>query len=123
MRILWKVLKIVQNRNKLIDLFIGNISNAIVHEILEKAIDVENISKKYEKESETSINKAKQYREKINPVNKVLPEKDAKYVKDKIIKNVRNELNLRIKRGYENINFDLIDKFVKKILKDMAIIK
>ena len=28
-----------QNRNKLIILFIGNVSNAIVHEILEKAIN------------------------------------------------------------------------------------
>lgn len=28
-----------QNRNKLIELFIGNIVNAIVHDILEKAID------------------------------------------------------------------------------------
>ena len=39
-----------QNRNKLRELFIGNISNSIVHRILEKAIDDENIRKYYDKE-------------------------------------------------------------------------
>ncbi len=39
----------VQNRNKLIDLFIGNISNSIVHKILEKAIDNKEIASKYER--------------------------------------------------------------------------
>ena len=31
----------IQNRNKLIELFIGNLSNAVVHKILEKAIENE----------------------------------------------------------------------------------
>ena len=53
-----------QNRNKLIDLFIGNISNSVVHEILEKAIDNEEISRRYEKELTTSLEIAKKYREK-----------------------------------------------------------
>jgi len=39
-----------QNRNQLIELFIGNITNAIVHRILERAIDKEEIADKYRKE-------------------------------------------------------------------------
>jgi len=34
-----------QNRNKLLGLFIGNISNVILHKILEKAIDLQEIVK------------------------------------------------------------------------------
>ncbi|MEK6830761.1 MAG: hypothetical protein AABX77_01930 [Nanoarchaeota archaeon] len=63
-----------QNRNKLIDLFIGNISNAIIHEILERAIDQEEIADRYRKELNNSLNKAKEYREKINPTNAILPD-------------------------------------------------
>jgi len=38
-----------QNRNKLIILFIGNVSNVIVHEILEKAINNKEITDRYRK--------------------------------------------------------------------------
>ena len=62
----------VQNRNKLMELFIGNISNAIVHEILGKAIDDDNIRNHYNIELKISVDKARSYREKINPVNKVI---------------------------------------------------
>lgn len=112
----------VQNRNKLIDLFIGNISNAVIHQILEKAIEVEEISNKYVKESNISLNKAKEYREKINPVNRPLPYKDINYIKDKIINKVKAELNLRIEKGYENIDLDLVSELVDKMLKDMVIV-
>ena len=45
-----------QNRNKLIGLLIGNISNAIVHEILGEAIDNENIRNHYNRGiTETAI--------------------------------------------------------------------
>lgn len=44
-----------QNRNKLIELFIGNVSNNVVHRILEKAIDEENIRKRYDKEFSISL--------------------------------------------------------------------
>jgi len=40
------------NRNKLLELFISNIANAIIHKILEKAIDKPDISEKYNKESD-----------------------------------------------------------------------
>ena len=41
----------MQNRNKLVDLFIGNITNYIVHKILEMAIDNLEIINKYKKGS------------------------------------------------------------------------
>ena len=59
----------VQNRNKLINLFIGNISNSIIHDILERAIKNEEISNRYEKELTTSFEIAKKYRNKINPLS------------------------------------------------------
>ena len=49
----------VQNRNKLIDLFVGNISNSVIHKILEKAADNKELSDKYQKELLTSLNIAK----------------------------------------------------------------
>ena len=66
----------VQNRNKLINLLIGNISNSVVHDILENAIDNEEIANKYEKELTTSFKIAKKYREKINPINSFFLDKD-----------------------------------------------
>jgi len=110
-----------QNRNKLIELFIGNMSNAIVHDILEKAIDKQEIAGKYRKELITSFEIAKRYREKINPVNMPLPYKDVFYIRNKIINKVKVELKLRISKGYENINLELIEEKVNKKLKEMVI--
>lgn len=81
-----------QNKNKLIELFIGNISNAIVHNILEKAIDKEEIAEKYRKELITSFEVAKKYREKINPINTPLPIKE-KFENDKNLVSERNWMN------------------------------
>ncbi|MBI4154762.1 hypothetical protein HY498_01610, partial [Candidatus Woesearchaeota archaeon] len=69
----------VQNRNKLIDLFIGNAANSIVHKILEIAIENNEIASKYNKELVTSRELAQKYREKINPKASPLLEKDIKY--------------------------------------------
>ena len=111
-----------QNRNKLIDLFISNISNAIVHRILSKSTNDEQIKKRYNAEFGVSLDISKNYRGKINPINNVLPEKDIDYIKNKIIKNVRAELISRISDGYKNINIDLIDIIVEEILKNNKII-
>ena len=112
----------VQNRNKLIGLLIGNISNVIVHEILEKAIPSEpEISIKYEKEIRNSFEIAKIYRSKINPITKSLPEKDVQDIKKKIKIIVSNELNLRISKGYKGINLDLIDATIDKKLKELRL--
>ena len=111
-----------QNRNKLIELFIGNIYNAIVHEILRKVINQEELSNKYNKELLSSLEIAKRYREKINPINTVLPYKDMIYIKNKITNKVKAELLLRISKGYENINLNLIEELVDKYLKKTKII-
>ncbi len=112
----------VQNRNKFIGLLIGNISNAIVHEILEKAISSEpEISIKYEKEIRNSFEIAKIYRRKINPINKSLPEKDVQDIKRKIKRIVANELKLRIYNGYKGINLNLIDINIDKKLKELRL--
>ncbi len=111
-----------QNRNKLIDLFVGNISNSAVHMILEKAIDEDNLRKHYDKEFSISLDIAKSYRKKINPKNTSFHGKEVKDIKDKIIKKVRAELNLRISKAYQNINLELIEPTVNKILKKTRVI-
>jgi len=111
-----------QNRKKLIDLFIGNISNSIVHKILEKAIDNNEIINKYIKEQNISLEIAKKYRERINPTKTILPNKDVDYIKIKIVNKVKAELMLRISKGYKNINLNLIENMVDKVLKDLKII-
>ena len=112
----------VQNRNKLIDLFVGNISNSIIHEMLEKAIDNEFLSKRYEKELTTSLEIAKRYREKINPVNSSLSNKDVEYIKNKIKNKVISELSIRISNGYKNIDLELANNIIEKYLKEVDII-
>lgn len=112
----------IQNRNKLIELFIGNISNAVVHEILGKAIDDDNIRNHYTKELAVSFGKARSYREKINPVDTALPDKDTVYIKDKIIRKAKLELQLRASMGYENIDFGLVEVTTENILREMNII-
>jgi len=106
-----------QNRNKLINLFIGNISNAVVHKILEEAIGVEEIKNKYYKEIKTSFDIAKYYRDKINPINQSLPKRDILEIKRRITNNVQNELILRISKGYKNISLNLVEGIVDEFLK------
>ena len=113
----------VQNRNKLIDLFIGNIANSIVHEILEKAAKENELISRYRKELTTSFEIAKKYRNKINPISSSLPDKDNIYIKSKIIRKVRAELSLRISKGYENIDLGLVEELVNKALKDTKIVE
>ena len=110
------------NRNKLIDPFISNLANVIVHKILEKAINKPEIIGVYTKEVKNSLEIAKRYREKINPVNKTLPTHDTNNVRRKIINKVRAELNLRISRGYTNIDLSLVEKFVDSSLKELGVV-
>lgn len=111
----------VQNRNKLIELFIGNISNSIVHEILERAVSKEIVADKYRKELASSFEIACRYREKINPVNRPLPDKDVVYIKEKVVARVKSELTIRISKGYENIDLDIIELLIDNALKDVKI--
>ena len=113
----------VQNRNKFIGLLIGNISNAIVHEILEKAISSEpEISIKYGKEIRNSFEIAKIYREKINPINSTLPLKDIQEIRDKISKKVKMELRARISLGYKNIDLSSVETEINNVLEELKVI-
>ena len=110
------------NRNKLLNLFISNLSNVIVHKVLEKAIDNPEIANVYSKEIKNSFNIAKNYREKINPIDKILPAHDIKNVRDKIINKVKTELNLRITRGYVNIDLSPVENLIDNYLRELHII-
>lgn len=110
------------NRNKLISLLISNLSNVIVHRILENAIDKPEITSVYAKEVKNSFEIAKNYRGKINPIDKTLPPRDIEELREKIISKVKAELGSRIARGYTNINISLAEKFVDEYLKDLKVI-
>ena len=75
------------NRNKLIDLFISNLSNVIVHKILERAIEKPEIALVYSKEMKNSFEIAKEYRNKINQIDKVLPVHDINDLRAKLTSN------------------------------------
>ena len=111
-----------QNRNKLLDLFIGNLSNAVLHKILENAIDSPEIANKYEKELTTSFAIAMKYREKINPVLEPFSLVDQDYIKMKVTKRVQAELLLRIARGYEHIDLGSLDDTVAVYLKQACVL-
>lgn len=110
----------VHNRKKSIDSFVGNISNAILHRILEKSIEDDIIRKYYDKEFLNSFEIAKKYREKINPINNTL--KEASEIKNIIIKKVTNELKIRISKGYKNIDLSLVEPTTNSILSELKVI-
>src|SRR3989338_5633867 len=109
------------NRNKLIQLFVSNLANVIVHEILEKAIDKPEISQVYNKEIKNSLEIAKAYRKKINPSDKTLPDYDIKEIKQKITNKVKTDLILRIQKGYKNLDLSLIEILVVNKLKELRV--
>ncbi|MBI2650694.1 hypothetical protein HYX04_05295 [Candidatus Woesearchaeota archaeon] len=107
------------NRKKLIDLFVGNIANAILHKILEKAVGDDVIRRYYDKEFLNSFEIAKKYREKINPMDNKLPESSE--IKERIMKKVNNELKIRISKGYENIDLSWVEPTTHKILSELKV--
>jgi|SRR3989344_3609654 len=111
-----------QNRKKLIELFIGNLSNAIVHQISLEAIDKEEIASKYKKELDISLSISKKYREKINPKDSSLSEKDIEYIKIQVNNKVIAELKKRISQGYKNINLNSVKELIDKALKSTKIV-
>jgi len=111
-----------QNRNKFIKLLIGNLSNSVVHRILEKSISKEELIDKYRKEFIASFELAKRYREKINPIGTQLSEKNSWFIRNKVINRVVSELLLRISKGYENIDINSVEFEVDKILKEIGVV-
>lgn len=77
-----------QNRNKKLELFIANLTTAIVHEILEKATEQEELLKRYRKEAFNSLEIAIRYRKQINPLFNPLPEKDLEFIKEKLTQKI-----------------------------------
>ncbi len=111
-----------QNRSKLIQLLIGNIVNAIVHKVLEESVKEDILRKHYDKESLNSFQIAIKYREKINPIQRELPNKDINNIKEEVLKRVNKELKLRISKGYQGIDLNLAKKILEKSLKELKII-
>lgn len=107
------------NRKKLVKLFIGNVSNAVLHKILEEAVEDDIIRKYYDKEFLNSLDIARKYREKINPVNSKLPESSE--IKEAIIRKVNNELKVRVSKGYKNINLSLVKPTADDILTELKV--
>ncbi len=112
----------VQNRNKLLDLFVGNLSNAVLHTVMERSSSDEELRKYYGKEVLNSMEIAKNYREKINPIGTALPKNDGENVRRKVIERVKNGLNTRIAEGYENIKLELVEEVTDKILADLRVV-
>lgn len=110
----------MQNRNKLLELFVGNLANVVLHRLLEKAIDDEN--NRYLKEINNSWEISKRYREKINPVDRPLPQEDIEQLKKKVIQKVKADVQTRISYGYKNLNADLIEPLVEEALKELEAI-
>lgn len=110
-----------QNRNKLLDLLIGNLANAVVHKVLVEAAEEAQRKKYYDDEFSNSIEIARDYRERINPVNEPLPENDAAEIRWKIINKAEAELKLRIAKGYENINLASVREVTNKLMADLNI--
>ncbi len=105
----------------MLELFAGNLANAVLHRLLEKAIDDENISNKYIKEINNSWELSKRYREKINPIDRPLPSEDIELLKKKIIQKVQAEVQIRVSHGYKNLNANMIEISVEEALKELIV--
>lgn len=110
------------NRNKLVSLFISNLSNAIVHKVLENSIDRKELVQYYHKEIQNSLSIAAKYREKINPLDRLFPDPESQEVREEVIQRARSELTLRISKGYTNIDLSLVEIFVDELLKDLNVL-
>lgn len=111
-----------QNRNKLLQLLMGNLVNVVVHQVLEKAVQEELLRNHYGQESMTSFEVAKRYREKINPARETLPDKDVSKIREEVSRRAIKELNLRISQGYKGIEPGLVEEILDRILKELKIL-
>ena len=109
-----------QNRPDLIKRFIGVASNIIAHKVLIKAELEEDLRNYYTKEIERDIDIALKYRNRINPVNRLLPQRDSKEIKEGILLKVKAELLKRIDKGY-NVDLPKIDEEIENFLKEQNV--
>ncbi|MBI2650532.1 hypothetical protein HYX04_04420, partial [Candidatus Woesearchaeota archaeon] len=74
----------------------------------------------YTKEIERDIDIALKYRNKINPVNRMLPQRDSKEIKENIPLKVKAELQKRVDKGYK-VNLSKIDEEIDDFLKEQNV--
>ncbi len=110
-----------QNRNKLIQLLIGNLVNVVVHKVLEEAVTEELMRNHYDKESLVSLDVAKRYRELINPIQRALPSEDVKEIKVEVLRRAKKELMFRISKGYSGIDLELVETMLDRLLEGLKI--
>jgi len=110
-----------QNRNKILQLMISNLVNAVVHKVLEETVKEEILRDHYNQEGLISLDVAKRYREKINPVQRGLPEKDLEKIKEEVLRKAKKELRLRVSKGYQEIDLSLADKVLEEVLLELRI--
>ncbi len=110
-----------QNRNKLVQLLIGNLVNVVVHKVLEEAVTEELMRDYYDKEILVSLGVAKRYREQINPIQRALPSEDIEEIKAEVLKRAKKELMFRISKGYNVVDLELIKPVLDRLLKELKI--
>lgn len=113
--------KMPKNRKKTIELFVGNLANAALHAILEKAVKEEGLRTYYEKEFTASLRVAMKYREELNPKVPPFPERDFNSIREQLIKKVTAELEKRIKIGYGDINLAIVGLTVDQLLAEASL--
>ncbi len=109
-------------RNKNISKMISNLANAVVHQILEKAIDKDEVKEYYKKEIKNSWELSKNIRNEINPIDRIFNINEVNEILRKLKNKINSELNLRINKGYEDIDLSLVDIYVINSLKELKII-
>lgn len=109
------------NRNKLLKHLIGQLSTAVVHRILEESIDDEPLRKYYEKETLRALEKAIEYRQDINPPETTLSPEEATVIRGTIIRNAKNELEKRQKKGYSGIDLAKAETVTDQLLMQCSI--
>lgn len=110
-----------KNKPDLIKKFIGVASNVITHKVLIKAELEEDLRNYYTKEIERDIDIALEYRNKINPANRLLPQKDSKEIKESIMSKVKAELLKRVDKGYK-VDISKIDEEIDNFLKENNVV-
>ena len=109
-----------QNRPDLIKRFVGVASNIIVHKILVKTELENDLRMYYSKEIGRDTDIALGYRNRINPIARMLPQSDAEGIKNDIRSRVKAELLKRIEKGY-NIDLSRMDEEIDNFLKEQNV--
>lgn len=108
-----------QNRNKVLSLMTGSLSNAIVHSILELSCDETALKEKYKKEASDSFQIALKFRNRINPLFRLLPQRSL--IEIRVARRVEAELNNRIKRGYVGVDMTLVRTQIEEYFRELRI--